>query len=111
MNDERAVVQCVHGHQRMNREIEMSIHLEHPNVAKFYGVSFALGGEPAMVMQWYRNGTVRDFVKDRDIFCRLSLVCQHPTLQDNVFMRFMLDQRGMSWGKISSQFGAADRAC
>ena len=36
--------------------------LSHPNIAKFYGISFQLGGRPSLVMQWYENGAAPDYL-------------------------------------------------
>jgi serine/threonine protein kinase len=52
--------------------------LEHPNIAKFYGVSFQLGERPAVVMEWYNNGTAKDFVEGHSFEDRLPLVGNFP---------------------------------
>lgn len=54
--------------------------LEHPNIAKFYGVSFQLAKRPALVMQWYENGTAPNYIKDRPISFRLTLVSDRSAL-------------------------------
>jgi serine/threonine protein kinase len=83
MRMEREQLYNERGRQRLNHEIEICSRLDHSNVVKFYGVSFALDGEPAMIIQWYGNGTVKDFAKDRDVACRLRLYvsrCNHRRL-------------------------------
>lgn len=48
--------------------------LDHPRVVKLYGIAFVFGGEPAMVTQWYKNGTVVTFSQGQSAGCRLRLV-------------------------------------
>lgn len=65
-----------HGRQTLYREANILAKLSHPNIIELYGIAFALGGEPAMVMPWCRNGTAMAFVRDKSVDCRLRLVCE-----------------------------------
>ncbi|EDR03985.1 uncharacterized protein LACBIDRAFT_306311 [Laccaria bicolor S238N-H82] len=58
----RQEVDPVRARKRLNREVYVWNGLCHPNIARFYGISFRLGGRPALVMQWYQNGTVPNYI-------------------------------------------------
>ncbi|TFK35601.1 kinase-like domain-containing protein [Crucibulum laeve] len=49
--------------KRLNREVNVWKRLQHPNIAEFLGVSFPMGGRPALVMRWYENGTAPEYLK------------------------------------------------
>jgi len=51
--------------------------LDHLNIAKFYGVSFQLGGRPALVMQWYENGAAPNYLSSQPNERRLEIVSRH----------------------------------
>ncbi|KAF9457872.1 kinase-like domain-containing protein [Collybia nuda] len=70
----RREVDLERSRKRLNREVNIWKNLNHPNIAKFLGVSFQLGGRPALVMQWYENGTAPSYIKDRPLEFRLTLV-------------------------------------
>ncbi|EDR03980.1 uncharacterized protein LACBIDRAFT_306303 [Laccaria bicolor S238N-H82] len=58
----RQEVDPVRARKRLNREVYVWNRLVHHNIARFYGISFRLGGRPSIVMQWYQNGTVPDYI-------------------------------------------------
>ncbi|KAF9460304.1 kinase-like domain-containing protein, partial [Collybia nuda] len=60
--------------QRLNQEVNIFMRLDHPNIVKFYGISFVFGGEPAMVMQWCEKGTATTFARHQPISDKLQLV-------------------------------------
>lgn len=86
--------------------------LEHPNIAKFYGVSFQLGGRPALVMQWYENGTAPNYIKDRSMAFRLTLVSDRPTLhiRSAIPDARCAGEGGLCWINVSAPSAAACRA-
>ncbi|KAF8054346.1 hypothetical protein FPV67DRAFT_1682643 [Lyophyllum atratum] len=47
--------------KRLNWEVYIWHRLEHPNIVKFFGTSYHLGGRPSMVMQWYKNSSATDY--------------------------------------------------
>ncbi|KAJ8502893.1 hypothetical protein ONZ45_g11343 [Pleurotus djamor] len=49
--------------KRLNREVFVWHRLDHPHIAKFYGTSYHMGNRPAMVMQWYSNGSASGYLK------------------------------------------------
>ena len=60
--------------QRLNREVYVWKRLNHPNIAKFYGVSLNFDNRPSLVMQWYENGTAPNYLVSRSNECRLEIV-------------------------------------
>ncbi|KAF9007506.1 kinase-like domain-containing protein [Cyathus striatus] len=60
--------------KRLNREVYVWTKLKHPNIAQFYGVTFHIGGRPAIVMLWYANGTVPSYLKSHPDADKLSLI-------------------------------------
>jgi serine/threonine protein kinase len=58
----------------LDREVGVWKHLNHPNIAKFYGISFQLGGRPALVMQWYEHGAATGFLTSQSDEKRLEIV-------------------------------------
>jgi len=40
--------------------------LEHPNVVKLFGTSYHMSGRPAMVMQWYENGSAAEYLAKKN---------------------------------------------
>lgn len=71
--------------QRLNREVFVWHRLDHPHIARFFGTSYHMAGRPAMVMQWYKNGSATEYLKfkspDAD---RMSLVCYPRFLAHSV---------------------------
>ncbi|KAF4585151.1 hypothetical protein EYR40_001988 [Pleurotus pulmonarius] len=65
----------VKARKRLNREVFVWHRLDHPHIARFFGTSYHMAGRPAMVMQWYKNGSATEYLKfknpDAD---RMSLV-------------------------------------
>lgn len=53
----------VKARKRLNRELYVWNRLKHPNIATFFGTSYHMAGRPAMVMQWYGNGSATDYLK------------------------------------------------
>ena len=39
----------------------------HPNVARFYGLAFNCGIMPALVLEFYPNGNINEFVKQKSL--------------------------------------------
>ncbi|PPR04154.1 hypothetical protein CVT24_010714 [Panaeolus cyanescens] len=48
--------------KRLNREVYVWHRLEHPNVVKLFGTSYHMASRPAMIMQWYKNGSAADYL-------------------------------------------------
>lgn len=40
--------------------------LEHANVVKLFGTSYHMGGRPAMVMKWYKNGSAAEYLAHKN---------------------------------------------
>jgi hypothetical protein len=57
-------------------ELEVLIwrHLKHPNVSEFYGLAFGLGYMPALILLFYGNGTIINYVKEKNNATRLDMV-------------------------------------
>jgi len=49
--------------KRLDREVDIWHRLSHPNIAKFFGTTYHIGGRPAMVMAWYENGSAMTYLK------------------------------------------------
>ncbi|KAJ7595485.1 kinase-like domain-containing protein [Mycena floridula] len=56
----------VKARKRLNREVYVWHRLDHPNVAAFFGTSYHLGGRPAMIMQWYPNGSATEYLRHKN---------------------------------------------
>jgi serine/threonine protein kinase len=52
----------VRARKRLNREVYVWHRLDHPNVVKLFGTSYHMSGRPAMVMQWYENGSAAEYL-------------------------------------------------
>ncbi|KAF8175098.1 kinase-like domain-containing protein [Pholiota molesta] len=52
--------------KRLNREVYVWHRLEHPNVVKLFGTSYHMSGRPAMVMQWYDNGSAAEYLATKN---------------------------------------------
>jgi hypothetical protein len=65
--------------------------LEHPNVSEFFGLAFNFGYMPALILPFYGNGTVIEYVKDKDNETKLNMVSVfvslHLRLSDKVLYR------------------------
>ena len=64
--------------------------LHHPNIAKFYGISFQLGGRPSLVMQWYENGAAPDYLSSRPNERRLDIVSLRLLHFISTLLRFIV---------------------
>ena len=58
-------------------------YLKHPNVSEFYGLAFNFGYMPALILPFYGNATVVDYVKEKDEEIKLDMVlmCLIPRSQ------------------------------
>ena len=66
--------------QRLEREAHVWQYLEHPNVSEFLGLAFNFGYMPALILPVYGNGTVMEYVKEKDNETRLDMVSVFPSL-------------------------------
>ncbi len=66
--------------QHLRKEAMIWKQLRHENIAQFYGVSFQLGGRPAIVMKWYQKGTATEFLKREPPRKRFEVVIIHTLL-------------------------------
>ena len=66
--------------QRLEREAHVWQYLDHPNVSEFLGLAFNFGYMPALILPVYGNGTVMEYVKEKDIETRLDMVPVFPLL-------------------------------
>ncbi|KAL0959123.1 hypothetical protein HGRIS_014417 [Hohenbuehelia grisea] len=64
----------VKARKRLNREVYVWHRLDHPHIARFYGTSYHMSGRPAMIMQWYKNGSASDYLARNPEADRLSLI-------------------------------------
>ncbi|KIM79277.1 hypothetical protein PILCRDRAFT_823532 [Piloderma croceum F 1598] len=62
--------------ERLEYEARTWQHLKHPNVSEFYGLAFNFGHMPALILPFYDNGTVVDYVSEKDNNARLDMVTQ-----------------------------------
>jgi serine/threonine protein kinase len=62
--------------ERLEREAHIWQHLKHPNVSEFYGLAFNFGYMPALILPFYGNGTVVEYLKERSNEARLAMVRQ-----------------------------------
>lgn len=51
-------------------------YLKHPNVSEFYGLAFNFGYMPALILPFYGNATVVEYVKEKDNEIKLDMVKQ-----------------------------------
>ncbi|KAK2467270.1 hypothetical protein APHAL10511_000819 [Amanita phalloides] len=59
----RRKVDLVRAKKHLRKEVRVWNRLQHKNIARFYGVSFQFDGRPAIVMQWYKNGTAPQYLE------------------------------------------------
>jgi len=62
--------------QRLEREARIWRRLEHPNVSEFYGLAFNFGYMPALILPYYGNGNVVDYVREKNSGAKLDMVKQ-----------------------------------
>jgi serine/threonine protein kinase len=62
--------------ERLERESQDWQHLQHPNVSEFLGLVSNFVDVPALILPFYGNGTVVDYVKDKDNETKLDMVGQ-----------------------------------
>lgn len=60
--------------QRLEREARIWRRLEHPNVSEFYGLAFNFGYMPALILPYYGNGNVVDYVREKNSGAKLDMV-------------------------------------
>ncbi|PPQ92469.1 hypothetical protein CVT25_009734 [Psilocybe cyanescens] len=49
--------------KRLDKEVYVWYRLEHPNIVKLFGTSYHMSGRPAMIMQWYANGSAAEYLE------------------------------------------------
>uniref|UniRef100_A0A8H8CJE6 Protein kinase domain-containing protein n=1 Tax=Psilocybe cubensis TaxID=181762 RepID=A0A8H8CJE6_PSICU len=49
--------------KKLNKEVYVWHRLEHPNIVKLFGTSYHMSGRPAMIMQWYKNGSAAEYLE------------------------------------------------
>jgi len=64
----------VRARKRLNREVYVWHRLDHPNIARMFGTSYHMGGRPAMVLEWYQNGSASEYLKKNPFADRKLLV-------------------------------------
>jgi serine/threonine protein kinase len=62
--------------QNLEREALIWRRLKHPNVSEFYGLAFSFGYMPALVLPFYGNGNVVEYVMEKDDEFKLDMVKQ-----------------------------------
>ena len=60
--------------QRLEREAQIWQHLKHPNVSEFYGLAFNFGYMPALILPFYSNGNVVEYVSQKNEETKLNMV-------------------------------------
>ena len=60
--------------QRLEEAALVWRRLEHPNVSEFHGLSFNFGYMPALVLPFYGNGNVVEYVRQKDNDMKLDMV-------------------------------------
>jgi len=68
----------VRARKRLNREVYVWHRLDHPNIARMFGTSYHMGGRPAMVLEWYQNGSASEYLKKNPFADRKLLVLILP---------------------------------
>ena len=56
--------------------------VDHPLVAKFYGLA-VVGDRPAMVLEWYDRGTACDYLRDKGSLQKLAVVSGSICFESN----------------------------
>jgi serine/threonine protein kinase len=62
--------------ERLEREALVWRRLQHPNVAQFYGLAFSFGYMPALILPFYSNGGVVEYVRGKNDRSKLDMVRQ-----------------------------------
>jgi serine/threonine protein kinase len=62
--------------QRLEREARVWRCLEHSNVSEFYGLAFSFGYMPALILPFYSNGNVVEYVREKGDEAKLDMVKQ-----------------------------------
>jgi hypothetical protein len=52
--------------QRLHEHGKVWRRFEHPNVAHFYGLAFNCGNMPALILTFYSNGNIMEYLKASD---------------------------------------------
>jgi serine/threonine protein kinase len=52
--------------QHLNREVYVWYRLNHANIAKLLGSTYHMGGRPAIVMEWYKNGSAMEYLRSKN---------------------------------------------
>jgi hypothetical protein len=59
--------------------------LNHPNVSEFYGLAFNFGYMPALILPFYENGNVVEYVREKDGEAKLDMVSIFCFLRNSKF--------------------------
>lgn len=60
--------------QRLQKGASVWQSLDHSNVSEFYGLAFNFGYMPALILPFYSNGNVVEYVKNKDHEAKLHMV-------------------------------------
>ncbi|KDQ59255.1 hypothetical protein JAAARDRAFT_33978 [Jaapia argillacea MUCL 33604] len=60
--------------KRLNREVFVWGRLDHPNIVKLFGITYHMNERPAMVMQWYSNGSAVEYLQSHPNESRRRLI-------------------------------------
>jgi hypothetical protein len=75
----------------LNREVDVWRRLNHPNVAELFGVSYHIGGRPAIITRWYENTNASKYTRtiNRDAN-KLVLVGIHSSVITQTLLMYLL---------------------
>jgi len=62
--------------ERLERHATKWLQLQHPNVSEFFGLAYNFGYMPALILPFYGNGTVIEYVMHKNDEARLDMVRQ-----------------------------------
>lgn len=89
--------------QRLEHEARIWEYLEHPNVSEFFGLAFNVGSMPALILPFYGNGTVVQYVKEKDDQARLDMVFAFHSLDSDSSDKHYIGETNRSWVRLSAR--------